>query len=68
MKDLRAKREEEGGNWVGSTSSDSINLRLKVFEKNTESSTKQNFYLLYVGNYLHNLYMALGIRSNPAMV
>ena len=52
----------------GSGYSDSTNCRWKIFgEKNRESSKKQNLNLLCTGNYLHRLYIALGIISNLQM-
>jgi len=43
---------------AGSVSVRSINSRLKIFEKKcTESFKKQNLNLLYVSNYLRNIYI-----------
>ena len=43
----------------------SVNSRLKIFEKKfTESFKKQNLNLLCVSNYLHNIYIVIGIINN----
>ena len=55
--------------FVGSKSTDSNNCGSKIFEKNTpEISKKQNLNLLHVGNYLHSIYIVLGIISNLDMI
>ena len=37
-------------------------------KKNPESSPKQNLNLPYAGNYLHSIYIVLGIISNLEMI
>ena len=51
---------------VGSAFVDSINCGPKIFRKKIpESSKKQNLNLLCTCNYLHSIYIVLGIISNP---
>ena len=53
---------------MSSTSTDSTNHRLKIFEKSPEGSKKQNLNFLHAGNYLHSIHIVLGIISNLEMI
>lgn len=49
---------------LGSVSGESTNLRLKIADGEKKDSRKfQKHYLnlLYIGNYLHSIYIVLGI-------
>ena len=47
----------------------STNLGSKIFgKKNPTSSKKQNLNLLHAGNYLHSIYIVLGIIGNLEMI
>lgn len=40
----------------------------KYLKKIPEISTKQNWYLQHIGNYLHDIYIVLGIISNLELI
>ena len=53
----------------GSASADSTNHRWKICGKKIpESATKQNLNLLHAGNYLHSIYVVLGIITDLEMI
>jgi len=70
----RAKKGTDGGRTVSPPSPQAPHLRTEPITdgkclggKVPESSKKQNLNLPQAGNYLHSIYIALDIVSNPEM-
>ena len=53
---------------IGSVSSDVSSHRLKILEKIQKVTKKPNLNLPHAGNYLHSIYIMLGMLSNLEMI